>query len=180
VENRLGKQSIGFGGEVRGKTDRKIDELVAQVQAHDLLKFGIIPELVGRLPVISPLAALTRDEMIRILTEPRNALVKQYAKLFEYDQVELCFEQEALDAVADQAVARAIGARGLRSALEQVMTGIMYEIPSDVTAAKVTITGAAVLDKAEPSIERDETRTAQSLSKIGSKPKKAKAERRGA
>ncbi len=155
IEQRMDKKTIGFGGNIQSKKEKDIGALLKDIQPHDLLKFGIIPELVGRLPVIAPLSALTKEQMIQILTEPKNALVKQYQKLLSYDQVKLIFEDEALSAIADKAVARGIGARGLRAVLEDVMTGIMYDIPSDPTIETVTITKASVEDKSQPVIERN-------------------------
>lgn len=128
--------------------------LFQQVQPHDLLKFGIIPELVGRLPVITSLESLRKEDLIRILTEPKNALCKQYTKLLEYDHVELSFEQAALEAVAERAMERQIGARGLRAILERVMTGIMYEIPSDPSITRVLVTAESVNGKARPQVIR--------------------------
>ena len=133
--------------------------MLKQVQPHDLLKFGIIPELVGRLPVITTLSALDKGQLVRILTEPKNALVKQYQKLLEYDMVDLSFDTQALEAAADKAIERGIGARGLRAVLEEVMTQLMYDVPSDPTIAKVTITEESVKDHAPPKIERDPSRT---------------------
>ena len=130
-------------------------QLMAEIQPQDLLKFGIIPELVGRLPVITTLESLNREQMVRILTEPKNALVKQYNKLLEYDDVVLEFTPEALQAAADRAVDRGIGARGLRAVLEEVMTRIMYDIPSDPSIVKVTVTEACVRNGSEPEIQRD-------------------------
>ncbi len=132
---------------------------MAEIQPQDLLKFGIIPELVGRMPVVTTLESLDRDQMVRILTEPKNALVKQYQVLLAYDEVELDFTQEALEAVADRAVAREIGARGLRAILEEVMNQIMYDIPSDPTIVKVTITAPCVKDGQPPELVRDQDRT---------------------
>ena len=155
VEKRVGKQGIGFENTVQSKADKaSTSELLKQVQPHDLLKFGIIPELVGRLPVISPLEALTRDDLVRILTEPKNALVKQYKALLAYDGVALEFQQGALEAVADKAIERNIGARGLRAVMEGMLTKVMYDIPSDPTITKVTITADCV-NGAEPVVERD-------------------------
>ena len=159
IENRLDKRSMGFGAEIQSKKDRNVGQLMAEIQPQDLLKFGIIPELVGRLPVITTLESLDRDQMVQILTEPKNALVKQYQKLMEYDQVELEFGRDALEAVADRAVARGIGARGLRAVLEEVMTKVMYDVPSDPTIVKVSIDGACVKDGAEPDLVRDPERT---------------------
>ena len=155
IEQRLDKKTMGFGGNIQSKEEKDIGALLRDIQPHDLLKFGIIPELVGRLPVIAPLSALTKEQMVQILTEPKNALVKQYQVLFGYDRVTLNFEDAALSAVADRAVARGIGARGLRAVLENVMTELMYEIPSDPTVETVTITEACVEEKGEPVIERD-------------------------
>ena len=156
VEKRVGKQGIGFENAVQSKADKMgTSQLLKQVQPHDLLKFGIIPELVGRLPVISPLEALTREDLVRILTEPKNALVKQYKALLAYDGVGLVFEQAALAAVADKAIERNIGARGLRAVMEGMLTKVMYDIPSDPTITKVTITADCVNSGAEPVVERD-------------------------
>jgi ATP-dependent Clp protease ATP-binding subunit ClpX len=158
IEQRLDKKSIGFGAEIKSKEEKKEVDLFKEVQPHDLLKFGIIPELVGRLPVITSLKALDRDQLVRILTEPKNALVKQYEKLMEYDNVELSFQPEALEAAADKAIEREIGARGLRAVLEEVMTPVMYEVPSDQTIAKVTITPESIRGEAQPLVERQADR----------------------
>ena len=159
IENRLDKRSLGFGAQVQSRKERDVGQLMREVQPQDLLKFGIIPELVGRLPVLTTLESLDRAQMVRILTEPKNALVKQYQKLLEYDQVELEFTQEALEAAADRAVERGIGARGLRAILEEVMTRVMYQVPSDPTIVKVTITAPCIREGAEPQLERDPART---------------------
>ena len=135
--------------------------LLREIQPHDLLKFGIIPELVGRLPVITALQSLGKEQLVRILTEPKNALVKQYQKLLEYDEVELEFQPEALTAVAEKAIERGIGARGLRAVLEEVMTQVMYDVPSDNAIAKVIITPACVTDRAQPELIRDPDRPAR-------------------
>ena len=158
IENRLDKRSMGFGAEVQSRKERNVGQLMAEIQPQDLLKFGIIPELVGRLPVITTLESLDRDQMVQILTEPKNALVKQYQKLMEYDQVELDFTREALEAVADRAVERGIGARGLRAILEEVMNSVMYDVPSDPTIVKVEITRDSVVDHAQPELIRDPER----------------------
>ncbi len=155
IEQRTDRKGIGFDAVVESKAERRNGELLKEVQPQDLLKFGIIPELVGRLPVLAALDGLNRDDLVEILTKPKNALVKQYHKLFEYDDVELAFEQEALVAVADRAVERNIGARGLRAVMEGILTKIMYDIPSDPTITKVTITVDCVKNGAEPMIERD-------------------------
>ena len=159
IENRLDKRSLGFGAQVQSRKERDVGQLMREVQPQDLLKFGIIPELVGRLPVLTTLESLDRAQMVRILTEPKNALVKQYQKLMEYDQVELEFAPEALEAAADRAVERGIGARGLRAVLEEVMTRVMYQVPSDPTIVKVTITAPCITEGAQPELLRDPGRT---------------------
>ncbi len=128
IEKRTNKQGIGFGNSVHSKKERPVGEVLKDVQPHDLLKFGIIPELVGRLPVIAPLESLGKKELVRILQEPKNALVKQYKSLLEYDDVALVFGEGALEAVADKAIERNIGARGLRAVMEGLLTPVMYEI----------------------------------------------------
>ena len=152
IERRVDRSAVGFGSELRSKNEIDVGALFAQVQPHDLLKFGIIPELVGRLPVITSLTSLGTEELVRILTEPKNALCKQYKKLFALDNVELEFTPEALSSVAQLANDRKIGARGLRAVLENIMTGIMYEIPSDPTIRHVRITKDCVLNGAKPEI----------------------------
>ena len=154
IERRVDRSSLGFGSELKSKKEKDIGALFAQVQPHDLLKFGIIPELVGRLPVVTSLESLKKEDLVRILTEPKNALCRQYRKLFELDHVTLDFEPEALDAIAEKAIDRKIGARGLRAVLESVMTRIMYEIPSDPTISKVLITQDCVRKGAEPEVVR--------------------------
>ena len=154
IEKRTNKKTMGFGAEIKSGSERDVGQILAQVQQHDLLKFGIIPELIGRLPVVASLDSLTRDDLVRILTEPKNAMTKQYQALMKMDGVELCFEPDALDAVADRAIERKIGARGLRSVMEKVMTDVMYTVPSDPTVKKVTITAEAVNEDKAPLIER--------------------------
>ncbi len=155
IESRTDKSAIGFDAPVQSKKDRDVGKLLAQVQPHDLLKFGIIPELVGRLPVITSLESLKKEDLVKILTQPKNAIAKQYAALLELDGVELEITHDALQAVAQRALDRQIGARGLRAVMEKVMTGIMFRIPSDLTIKKVIIT-AECLEGAEPTIIRDE------------------------
>ena len=140
IESRTDRSAIGFDAPVQSKNERDVGKLLAQVQPHDLLKFGIIPELVGRLPVITCLRGLEKEDLIRILTEPKNALTRQYQKLLELDHVELEIEDEALSVIAQKAIDRQIGARGLRAVMEEIMTKIMYEIPSDLSIQKVVIT----------------------------------------
>ncbi len=158
IEQRLNKKTIGFGAQIKTAAERSSDDIFKEVQPHDLLKFGIIPELVGRLPVITALKSLDQAQLVRILTEPKNALVKQYQKLMEYDNVELNFTDDALKAAADKAVERKIGARGLRAVLEEVMMPVMYEVPSDQSIAKVTITAEAIRGEKEPAVERQQDR----------------------
>ncbi len=152
IERRTDKRGIGFDSQLQSKKDRDVGLILKEVQPHDLLKFGIIPELVGRLPVIAPLDSLKREDLVRILTEPKNALVKQYQKLLEYDGVELVFEEGALEAVADKAIERNIGARGLRAVMEGILTKIMFDIPSDPTVEKVVVTPACVRGECGPEI----------------------------
>ena len=154
IEARTDRSTIGFDAPIESKKNRDIGKLFALVQPHDLLKFGIIPELVGRLPVITSLQELKEDDLVRILVEPKNALTKQYQALLGMDNVELEITPEALTAIAKKAVERQIGARGLRAVMEQIMTKIMFEIPSDLSIRKVTITPACV-DGGEPDILRD-------------------------
>ena len=154
IETRTDKKAIGFDSPVQSRKDRDVGKLFAQVQPHDLLKFGIIPELVGRLPVITSLESLKKEDLVQILTAPKNALSKQYQKLLELDGVELEITQEALEAVAQRALDRQIGARGLRAVMEKMMTKIMFAIPSDLAIRKVVITAECV-DGAEPEIYRD-------------------------
>lgn len=146
---------MGFGAEIKSSVEKDVGEMFAQVQQHDLLKFGIIPELVGRLPVVAPLTSLKREDLVRILTEPRNAMTKQYKALMEFDGIELEYEQEALEAIADKAIEMKIGARGLRSVMEGIMTDTMYNIPSDYHASKVIITADCVKNNTSPEIIRD-------------------------
>ena len=167
IEARTDQSSIGFGATVASKKNRDVGTLFQQVQPHDLLKFGIIPELVGRLPVITSLNSLTKENLVQILTEPKNALCKQYYKLLEFDGVNLSFEKEALEAIAEQAIARKIGARGLRAVLEQIMQNIMYEIPSDPAIQSVLVTKACVTDHAPPQIVRNPNKLRDGLRRSG-------------
>lgn len=155
IEKRTSKSSIGFDSDLSGNGKKDVGELMSMVQQDDLLKFGIIPELVGRLPVIASLDSLTREDMIRILTEPKNSMVKQYTELMKFDDVELSFESEALALIAQEAIEKKIGARGLRSVMEKIMTDIMYTVPSDPDAAKVIITADCVRNGTTPEIIRN-------------------------
>ena len=152
IEKRTDKMSMGFGADIQSGRDRDVGELLGQVQQHDLLKFGIIPELIGRLAVVASLDSLKRDDLVRILTEPKNSMAKQYKALMDYDGVELEFAPGALEAVADKAIEMKIGARGLRSVMEGVMTDVMYTVPSDSTVSKVVITADCVKNGTAPEI----------------------------
>jgi ATP-dependent Clp protease ATP-binding subunit ClpX len=154
IENRLDKKSIGFGADIKSKKEKDIGSILKNTQSQDLLKYGLIPELVGRMPVIAPLNSLSRDDMIRILTEPKNSLVRQYITLMSYDNVTLEFTDDALGVIADEAIEMEIGARGLRSIMEKTMLPIMYDVPSDKKIEKVTITKDCVLGIAAPEITK--------------------------
>jgi ATP-dependent Clp protease ATP-binding subunit ClpX len=160
IESRVGRQGIGFNAVLHSKEDHdESADVFADVMPEDLLKFGMIPEFVGRLPVITSVHNLDRAALIRILTEPRNALVRQYHRLFELDGVELEFTDDALEAIADQAVLRGTGARGLRAIMEEVLLSVMYEVPSRQDVARVVITREAVLEHVNPTlVPREKTR----------------------
>jgi len=150
VETRLDRKSIGFNAEVADKSTKEISELLSEVTPQDLVKFGLIPEFVGRVPITVTLEALDRKALVRILKEPKNALIKQYQKLFGFDDVNLMFDEEAIEAIADKAFERKTGARGLRSIMESVMMDVMYRIPSDDTIESCMITKQAVEGTSEP------------------------------
>ncbi len=152
IEKRTDKKTMGFGAEIKSSAQRDVGQILAQVQQHDLLKFGIIPELIGRLPVVASLDSLNREDLVRILQEPKNAMTKQYQALMGFDGVELEYEPAALEAIADKAIERKIGARGLRSVMEGVMTELMYTIPSDPSVSKVIITAASVNGTEKPTV----------------------------
>ena len=152
IENRVGKKGIGFGATLHSKRDFDTADAFTDVMPEDLLKFGMIPEFIGRLPVITTVTNLDRDALIRILTEPKNALVKQYQKLMELDGVELEFSEDALDAIADQAILRGTGARGLRAIMEEVLLSVMYEVPSRKDVARVVINREVVLNNVNPTL----------------------------
>ena len=154
IESRTDRSAIGFDAPVESRKQRDVGKLLAQVEPHDLLKFGIIPELVGRMPVVTCLQSLKQEDLVRIMVEPKNAISKQYEKLLEMDGVALEITDDALNAIAKKAIDRQIGARGLRAIMEKIMTDIMFRIPSDLTIKKVTITPACV-DGGEPEILRD-------------------------
>ncbi|MHB1044222.1 MAG: ATP-dependent Clp protease ATP-binding subunit ClpX [Eubacteriales bacterium] len=152
IMNRIGKKALGFGADIQPKKERKIGEILSHILPEDLLKYGLIPEFVGRLPIIVTLDELDKEALIRILTEPKNALVKQYEKLFELDGVTLEFAQDALVAVSEEALKRNTGARGLRAILEDVMLEVMYDVPSRQDIARCIVTGGTILKKEPPRI----------------------------
>lgn len=154
VEARLNRNSIGFGAEVSSKAEFDTGELFNEVTPQDLVKFGLIPEFVGRVPINVSLHGLDKEALVRILKEPKSALIKQYQKLFDFDNVKLSFEDEAIETIADLATERKTGARGLRSIMEKTMMDVMYEIPSDETIKSVVITKDSVLGKDKPKVKR--------------------------
>ena len=155
INARMDRRAMGFHADVTSRDSKKIDETLRQVLPQDLIKFGLIPEFIGRVPVVTTLNELDKEALIRILKEPRNALVKQYRKLFAYDDVKLSFEDDALEAIADLAVERKTGARGLRSIIEKVMMDVMFTIPSDKTIKECVITKASVTDGEPPLVIRE-------------------------
>lgn len=159
ISNRIGKRGLGFGAKIESKKEFDISELLDEIIPQDLLKFGLIPEFVGRLPVFAKLDKLDRETLITILTEPKNALVKQYQALLGFDGVELEFETDAVSAIADKALERNTGARGLRAIIEESMADIMYETPSDKTIRKITVTKECITEGKPPLIEREELKT---------------------
>ena len=158
INARMDKRSMGFNASVAEKDEKDISAALKQVLPQDLVRFGLIPEFIGRVPVVVSLEGLDRQALVRILREPKNALIKQYAKLFSYDKVKLSFEDEAIEAIADMAIERKTGARGLRSIMEKVMMEEMFEIPSDTTIIEVVVTKDSVLGNARPRIIRRQTR----------------------
>jgi ATP-dependent Clp protease ATP-binding subunit ClpX len=150
IQNRIGQKTMGFMSEPRSRRDTSIGEILAQIEPQDLLKYGLIPEFVGRVPIIVTLDALSDDDLVRILVEPKNALVKQYQKMFMMDGVRLEFEEEAIRAIAQEASRRTTGARGLRAVIEDTMLEIMYDLPSRPEITKCVITRDVVLSKASP------------------------------
>lgn len=152
IQGRGGKKGLGFGAEIKSKQEQDLGEIMSQVLPEDLLKFGMIPEFVGRLPVIATVNNLREEDLVRILVEPKNALVKQYKKFFEYDGVELVFTEEALEAVAKKALDRGTGARGLRAILENVLLDVMYDLPSRTNIKKCVITKEVIEQSIEPTL----------------------------
>ena len=147
IEQRINVRSMGFGADIKSKQEKDLGELFKEILPEDLLKFGLIPEFIGRLPIIVSLNALTVDALVRILKEPKNAIVKQYKKLFEYDEVNLEFDEEALYKIANKAISRDTGARGLRTIVEDLLIDVMYDIPSKKNVDKVVVTESSVDDK---------------------------------
>jgi ATP-dependent Clp protease ATP-binding subunit ClpX len=152
IENRIGRKGMGFRAEVRKASERDDSELLRHVLPEDLMKFGLIPEFIGRLPVVSAVSHLYKEALIRILVEPKNALTRQYKRTFELDHVELEFTDDALEAVAEQALLRGTGARGLRAILEEVLLEVMYDLPSRTDISKCVVDRAVVLDKVHPTL----------------------------
>jgi ATP-dependent Clp protease ATP-binding subunit ClpX len=159
IEGRIGTKGIGFSATIHSKAEREATDVFAEVMPEDLLKFGMIPEFIGRLPVITSVRHLDQEALVRILTEPKNALVKQYRRLFELDGVELEFSEDALEAVADQAILRSTGARGLRAIMEEVLLSVMYEVPSRKDVARVVINRDVVLEHVNPTLVPREAQT---------------------
>ncbi|WP_435770773.1 ATP-dependent Clp protease ATP-binding subunit ClpX [Nocardioides sp. SYSU DS0651] len=162
IEQRVGKKSLGFTAEPRGEAERKAEDLLAQVRPEDLTKFGLIPEFIGRLPLIASVSPLDQDALVQILTEPRNALVKQYKKLFELDGVELEFTDDAVQGIADKALERGTGARGLRAIIEEVLLHVMYDVPSRGDVEKVVVTRETVDEEVPPTLVLRETKKKKS------------------
>ncbi|HEX9969411.1 MAG TPA: ATP-dependent Clp protease ATP-binding subunit ClpX, partial [Acidimicrobiales bacterium] len=152
IESRIGSKGVGFGADLRRRDERDVGAILSKVLPEDLLKFGLIPEFVGRLPVIGAVSNLDQEALVRILMEPKNALVKQYHRIFELDNVELEFSDDALEAVAEQALLRGTGARGLRAILEEVLLEVMYDLPSRTDVGKCVIDRSVVLDRVNPTL----------------------------
>ena len=170
IEKRTQSSSMGFGADIKSKANKDVGTLLKSILPGDLLKFGLIPEFVGRLPIVVTLESLDQNALINILSQPKNALVKQYTKLFEMDNVELEFTEDALKAIADEAIARKTGARGLRSIVEDMMIEIMFDIPSDVNISKIIIQEDTVKNKQLPEV----VRLPENEKRLVLKPKKAK------
>ena len=162
IENRLGRGSLGFGSEMKNN-EREHEEILKNVTQHDLVKYGLIPELIGRIPVLTVLQNLDKDALVRIMTEPKNSIVKQYTKLFEMDDVELQFQPEALEAMAEITLERKTGARGLRSVFEAVLGDLMYRVPSDYTIEKIIVTEESVRNNSQPLIRTNKKREPKNL-----------------
>ncbi len=163
VQKRIGSSSLGFGAEVKSKNELSSSKWMRDVCAHDLIKFGMIPELMGRLPVITPLDGLDEEALVRILTEPKNSIVKQYKRIFELDDAELIFEPKALKAIARKAMEQNTGARGLKTIVENLLMDLMFDVPSDETIEKITITEATVTKGSMARIVHDPDRPTQTM-----------------
>ncbi|MBI3781477.1 MAG: ATP-dependent Clp protease ATP-binding subunit ClpX [candidate division NC10 bacterium] len=150
IEHRIGQKSMGFGAQIQGRRGKRISELLTEVQPEDLLRYGLIPELVGRLPVVAALHELDEKALVRILVEPKNALLRQYQKFFDFEHVKLTFTDDAISAVAQEAAKRETGARGLRAILEEIMLDIMYEVPSQSGIAECIVNREAVIERKAP------------------------------
>ncbi len=174
IQNRIGKKSLGFGAKIESNKDRDVGELLKEILPQDLLKFGLIPEFVGRLPIVVTLQSLDKKALVQILTEPKNALVKQYQKLLEMDDVLLEIQEDALEMIAEKAIARNTGARGLRAILEEIMLGVMYDIPSMNNVEKCIINKSVIENSSDPDLIYNENR--KSLKKAGSKKPRVKKE----
>lgn len=177
VEKRLGSSSLGFNAEIKTKTELDTTSWMQEVIPQDLVKFGLIPELVGRLPVVTALNGLDENALVRILMEPKDSLVKQYTKLFEMDNVSLVFDEGALLEIAKKAIERHTGARGLRSIMEELLKNLMYEAPSDETISKIIITAEAARGEGEPVVERTKTAKRKTRKTVAAKPTRQRAKR---
>lgn len=174
IQNRIGKKSLGFGAKIESNKDKDVGQFLKDILPQDLLKFGLIPEFVGRLPIVVTLQSLDKNALVQILTEPKNALVKQYQKLFEMDDVILEIQDEALELIAEKAIERNTGARGLRAILEEAMLGVMYDIPSMTNVEKCIIGKEVIAEHSEPEMILNENR--KSLKKAGAKKTRVKKE----
>jgi ATP-dependent Clp protease ATP-binding subunit ClpX len=174
IQNRIGKKSMGFGAKIESEKDRKIGDILKEIVPQDLLKYGLIPEFVGRIPILVSLHSLDKEALIRILKEPKNALVKQYKKLFEMDDCILEFDDDALEAIAEKAIQRDTGARGLRAIIEEVMLDVMYEIPSATNIEKCIIHKECITEKKPPELVINENK--KSIRKTGSRKPRVKRE----
>ena len=172
IKDRTGKKVIGFGSQIQSEKEINKYEVFQELLPQDLLKFGLIPEFIGRLPIVATLKDLDKDALIQILVEPKNSLVRQYQKLFEIDGVELVFEQEALGAIVDKAIERKTGARGLRSIIEEIMRDIMFEIPSNTKIEKCIITKVTVMENKSPEIVINENKDKEKKKKEESRKKR--------
>ena len=158
IESRINTSTVGFNTKLVDKKDIKYDEYIKKCETKDLIKYGLIPELVGRLPIVATLESLDEDALIKILTEPKNALIKQYQKLLKFDDVELVFTEEALKLVAKKAMERNLGARGLRGIIEEIMRDVMYEVPDEENVKEVIVTEKCITEGAKPEYVYDATR----------------------